>query len=684
MRLVNIPFVIITISTILGVILGYCIHLDTLIMLVCFGFLVVVLGIVWKRSKKIFYNGYSFQWIMVLVFITFGVVLVHIHDPKNYHDHYTHQLNTKNVEQELRSIQFHIKERLKPSRYYSKYIVSVHYIDEKATSGKLLLKIPKDSANTILDVGDMYTTVTHIKPTPKPLNPYQFDYANHLRKQSVFHEIILPKNRLILHPKKHRSIFRVADQLRKHINSILSQQHSFTTTQLSIINALLLGQRQDVDQDTFKAYRDAGAIHILAVSGLHIGILLLFLSFILKPLHLAGKWGKYISGILTIVFLWFFAIIAGLSPSVLRAVTMFSFITIGMYTQSKTSIYNSLFISIFLLLCYDPLSLFSVGFQLSYLAVFSIVYIQPLLAKQFSPHFYPLKKIWETFTVTVAAQIGILPVTLFYFHQFPFLFFVSNLLIIPFLGAILVCGILVILLASLDLLPHFMASLFGYGIDVMNYIVIWTSQQKSFLITNIPFSWRMLILLYFVIISLVLLLKSPTKRSVLRATISCIIIIGVMNYEKYIIADHEELIIFNNYRNTTIGVLKNRKLKIYSTAYISSKTQEFLFTNYLVQHHAILDTCFRQLKNTYEYKQYKILIIDSSSTYSIPKLHPDILLLSNSPKIHLERVLDSLQPKQVIADGSNYKSYINRWKESCKKQNIPFHQINKKGAFILR
>lgn len=681
MKLINIPFIVITISTLLGILIGYHLTIVPKIVVLTFLISICILGVSWKQSKKIFSKGYSFVIIMVVVFIIFGIALVKIHNPKNYSSHYSNHIDPKAQPYDI-GIQFYIKERLKPSFYYNKYIVSTKFVDDKAAHGKILLQVARDSSQNILDIGSTYTTFTTLKPIPRALNPYQFDYSKHLYTQYISHRIIVLPHQLIDNHKIEYSLGYLANQIRKTCTLKLSK-YDFDSTQLSIINALLLGQRQDISQDTFDDYRDAGAIHILAVSGLHVGIILLLLNFFLKPLDRYYKNGKIIKLTLTILSLWCFAIIAGLSPSVLRAVTMFSFLAIGMQIRSKTSIYNSLFISLFILICFNPLLLFSVGFQLSYLAVFAIAWIQPLLFKIYRPRFYLSKKLWETFTVTIAAQLGLLPLSLFYFHQFPLLFFISNLIIIPFLGGILGFGILVILLAYLNILPESIAALFGNCIDIMNTIIAWIADQESFVIKNIPFSTSIGIILYFIIILSTMMFKKYERRKFYWLGISIIILLSILIYEKHTASNLEELIVFHNQRNTTLGILENEQLRIYSKDTIAVKTQHFLFGNYLTKNQATLDTVMR-LKNIYQYKKQTIMVIDSTSIYHLKSFQPDIIILSGSPKIHLDRVIDSLHPKQVVADASNYKSYIDQWEISCIKQEIPFHRTDKKGAFILK
>lgn len=681
MKLINIPFIVITISTLLGILVGYHLTIVPEIVVLSFSVSIYVLGISWKRSKKIFSKGHSFIIIMIIVFIIFGIALVKIHNPKNYSGHYSNYINLKEQPYTI-GIQFYIKERLKPTSYYDKYVACIKLLDGKALHGKILLQVARDSSQNILDIGSTYTTFTALKPISRALNPHQFDYSKYLQTQYISHKIIVLPHQLIDNHKIEYSLGYIADQIRKTSTLKLSK-YNFNSTQLSIINALLLGQRQDISQDTFESYRDAGAIHILAVSGLHVGIILLLLNLILKPLNRYHKNGRIIKLILTILSLWCFAIIAGLSPSVLRAVTMFSFLAIGINIRSKVSIYNSLFISLFILICFNPLLLFSVGFQLSYLAVFAIAWIQPLVFKIYKPRLYLSKKLWEIFTVTIAAQLGLLPLTLLYFHQFPFLFFISNLIILPFLGGILGFGILVILLAYLNILPRSIAALFGNCIDIMNIIIGWIANQKSFVIKSIPFSTSMCIISYLTIILLVMMFKKYERRKLYGLGVSIITLFSILIYEKHITSNLQELIVFHNQRNTTLGILENQQFRIYSKDSITVKTQHFLFGNYLIKNRAALDTVI-QLKNVYQYKKQKIMVIDSTSIYAIKSFHPDIIILSNSPKIHLDRVIDSLHPKQIVADASNYKSYIDQWEISCKKQNISFHRTDKKGAFILK
>ena len=441
-----------------------------------------------------------------------------------------------------------------------------------------------------------------------------------------------------------------------------------------------MGQRQDISEEVYTSYTNAGAIHILAVSGLHVGIILLILSFIFKPLE-RFKHGKLIKTILLVSILWSFALIAGLSASVTRAVTMFSIVAIALNLKRPTNIYNTLAISMFVILLFKPLFIFDVGFQLSYLAVFAIVAIDPYLYGLWKPKLWIFDKLWHTFTITVSAQFGIIPVSLYYFHQFPGLFFVSNLVIIPFLGLILGLGILVILLAVLNILPQSGADVYGYIIGLMNNFVGWVSRQEAFLLKDISFSFLYVVVSYVFIIACLRLLFKKSYTNLKLCLIAILILQGAFIYSEYS-KPSNEFIVFHKSRYSLLGNITNNKIIVANDFDSIVKSKNKIINDYAVGND-INNIDEEAISTIYLLNDKSLLVIDSLGVYNMKSLKPDFVLLRQSPKINLNRLIDSLMPKQIIADGSNYKSYLERWEPICKKRKIPFHQTSKKGAFII-
>ncbi len=676
MQLLNFTIIKLTVCLIIGILLGYFFNANFIYILsICIGFLLLLVFdlIISKNTRK------KQSWVAITIYlatICVGFLTTTTHNESNFKNHYTKLYLKHNDSTQL--INFRVREVLKPGNFHNKYVIDILNIDSTKASGRSLLNIVKDSTTPLLKVDDILITKTQFKELIPPLNPHQFDYKAYLKKQHIYHQLFVSNTELhTLNNDKH-SLFGYASLLRETINEKL-QTYDFKPEELSIINALLLGQRQDISKEIYDSYTQAGAIHILAVSGLHVGIILLLLNILFKPIEYF-KHGLFFKTLLLILILWSFAVIAGLSASVVRAVSMFTVVAIALNLKRPTNVYNTLTISMFILLLWKPTFIFDVGFQLSYLAVFAIVAIQPMLDTLWKPKYKLVKFFWNIFTVTLAAQFGIIPISLYYFHQFPGLFFISNLAIIPFLGVILGLGIVVIGLSLVNLLPSFLASLYGAIITKMNQLVGWVAAQESFLFKNISFDFSHVLISYTIIIGFLIYLKTKTFKSVAFVLVIVIISQGVLIFSKKEMAENS-FIVFHKSRHSIIGHKTNQKLHLYSNINDSILQHDKTITNYKVGAH--IDTVtVDSIKNIYAFNHHKLLVIDSLGLYKTTTFKPSIILLQHSPKINLERLIERLQPELIISDGSNYKSYQERWKITCKEKNIPFHRTSKKGAFI--
>ena len=678
MRLLNFTIIKLTLFLVIGIISGHFFPVDFNISLFTTLSLFIILIALHIIINKSFKNSVWYGFFVFLLFTSLGILTVSGNNQRNFKNHYSNLID--NSADSIPTVTLRIREVLKPGNYYDKYIVDVLSIDNQQVNGKSLLNIKKDSLAASLNVDELFIAPIAFKELINPLNPNQFDYKNYLEKKYIYHQIFTTNEHLFEIENNGQTIFGIADKIRSHINSKLIK-YDFEADELAIINALLMGQRQDISKEVHNDYTNAGAIHILAVSGLHVGIVLLILTIIFKPIE-QFKHGKRIKMILIVCLLWCFAIIAGLSASVTRAVTMFSIVAIAMNLKRPTNIYNTLAISMFIILLFKPLFLFDVGFQLSYLAVISIVAIDPLLYKLWLPKLWIVDKLWHTLTISISAQFGIIPISLYYFHQFPSLFFISNLVIIPFLGIILGFGLIVIIGAVLGVLPKAVADLYGWIIHTMNQFVGWVSNQENFLIKDISFNILYVIASYLLIITFIRLLIQRSFKRLSLFLLSILLVQGAFLITQYMKPNHQ-FIVFHKSRYSLIGNTVNGKLEINHNVDIVSETSaNKIIKNYSIGNH--IDSIEKDsIKSLYMLKNQKLLVVDSMGIYNINSFRPEYILLRQSPKINLNRLIDSLQPKQIITDGSNYKSYIEHWKHICLERKIPFHNTNEKGAYLL-
>ena len=672
MRLFKFISIKLTFFLVLGILFGYFFSISIHLSIAITSLSILVLGILFYRQER--NDSIFFGITTMLTTICMGILAISLWQPKNRLDHYSHQ-----DFREAHTWHIKIQEVLKPTTFSDRYIAVTKNRNNKKASGKIILNLTTDTTEQKHSIDDELIIHAKLDDIRHPLNPYQFNYKDYLSDLGIYHQVQLKSNNYFPLKNTTSTLYGIAAAIGNKISSKLKQAN-FGTDELAIIQALLLGQRNDISEATYTNYKNAGAVHILAVSGLHIGIILLLLQFILQPLERLPN-GKILKLVTIVLLLWGFALLAGFSASVVRATTMFSFVAYALYLNRPSSTFNILALSMFaILLVINPMLIFQVGFQMSYAAVFAILWIYPLLQRFWFPKNSVVQKIWQLLSVSIAAQVGVLPISLFYFHQFPGLFFISNLLIVPFLGLILGLGILVILLALLNILPDFLVNIYDTLIRQMNQTIAWVAQQEAFLFQNISFDSVQLITAYGVLISLILVLtKSTYKRTM--TFLCCLLGFQLWTfYSVYNSQKKEQLFVAHQTKNSVLLHQKGNHLYTFSKNENSLKR---LTTDYAIAEHIDAITHL-SLKNSYVYGDKNLIIIDSLGVYSSAIAKSYHLLLTQSPKINLERLIDSLQPKYIIADGSNYRTYIKRWAASCKKRKLPFHYTGEKGAYYIK
>lgn len=677
MKVLDFPLVKITITFILGILVSYYCRPSLKISFLFLSFSIIIFCISFflsiRNKKTNTYFGISSYLLSFSVGI--GVLLFHTDtfDKSNY----TH---SKIAFEEPQFITFTLREKLKSNDYNDRYIGLVNSIANKDYSGRIIVNIQRDSLKNPLIIGNSIKVKTILQRTVSSKNPNQFDYAAYLANKQIYAQLYCKKSEIKISRTVTKDIWFYSGRLHAAILKNLESAH-FNKDEMNVALALILGQQQEISADIIKDYQYSGATHVLSVSGLHVGFIMLFIMFILKPIPNTRK-GSAIKLVSILISLAGFAVISGLSPSVLRSVVMFSFVAAGNHLRRSGNIYHTLLVSILLILLFEPYFLFDVGFQLSYLALFFIVWLQPELDKIWKPKNKFIVYIWNALTVSFAAQIGTLPLCLYYFHQFPGLFFITNIIILPVLSFIMIAGIIVMLFAVFKSPPEILVYIFEKSIFILNLLIHYVASFESFVIQGISFNFYYLITLYLVIISATIWSKKPTYNKLIMVFTSIVLFQSALIYTKREISNQQELIVYNVKKNTLISKRNGQNITLFASDTVSDKsTKSNIFNSYLVGNFGVLNKS-QELKNVLFFNGRRISIIDSTGIYE-DRITPDILILSQSPKINLDRVLAKLHPKIIIADGSNSYALQKIWKTSCEKKNIPFHATAEKGFYRL-
>ena len=325
-----------------------------------------------------------------------------------------------------------------------------------STAGKQKVILRTDTA-TVFETGQLLWVLGSPNRVKAPQNPGAFNYRRFLQNRQILYQQYCTSREMIVSGSTNPSFWiRFINNLQQYVASAIDKYVEQQEVH-ALSKAFLLGTRNELPVELEQTYAASGTMHILAVSGLHVGILYLLLAFTGSYLF-RGNYGKVINLVVVLTGLWCYAGITGFSPSVSRAATMFSIIATGNQLNRSANVYNSLAVSAFLFLCINPFLITQIGFQLSYLAVLSIVFWQPRLDSMLTFRHRLPRKIWQLITVSLAAQLGTGLLSIYYFNQFPLYFLLANLVAVPAAFCMLCLNGLLIFTSPLPFLARVVAN----------------------------------------------------------------------------------------------------------------------------------------------------------------------------------------------------------------------------------
>jgi competence protein ComEC len=560
----------------------------------------------------------------------------------------------------------------------------------KHSTGKVLLYFPIKDFQTSFNYGDVLLIDGSPEEVTPPGNPGEFDYKRFLTFRNIYHQNFVKRSRVIF--LKHdppNPLMDYAMQARLWANNVLHQYVTGEREQ-AIAAALVLGVTDGLDNELLNAYAATGAMHVLAVSGLHISIIYLIILWFLGPLN-KTKSGKWIVAIVSLIILWAYAFITGLSPSVLRAVTMFTFIAVARATSRNTNIYNTLAASCFCLLLFDPFLVMSVGFQLSYIAVIGIVYLQPMMYNLWEPRTWLADQTWKIICVSIAAQLATFALGLLYFHQFPNYFLLSNLLVIPVSFGVLILGLGLLAVSYVALAAKFVGLLLTLCIQLMNFCVVMVEWFPFSLIEGIYISTFQCWLLMLAIVFFILMIQRK-KFEYLYAACFFTMVFVVAQWTHYA-------------ANNQIDKITVYKVGGHGAIDLISRGQTFFITDSLL--HANADkirfhirpnrlicgvesistkvdaTLLREFADgkLIAWNGKTILLVTGKQFVLPTNIFADVVIVSNNAVRDLNVLKPVMGSGQLVLDGSNSFYYSEKILKQAALVNINAHSVLHNGAF---
>ena len=546
------------------------------------------------------------------------------------------------------------------------------------TSGKLIAYFEKSDKTKNLETGNVIVFAGILQEIQDPLNPHEFDYKAYLNLKNIFHSVYLKQSTWeIASQTKTISLFGFTQKIRKQLLDTY-RQSGLQRAEFAMVAALVLGYDDEIDKPLLNAYSHTGTLHVLSVSGLHVGIIYLLLGYMLSFLD-RNKKTSLIKVILIIFFLWFFVLLSGFSAAAVRAAFMFSLIAFGkkFYEQVETA--NIVLVSAFFSLCINPFWLADIGFQLSYIAVLGILYLYPYFFNLLSFSWGFAEKIWALCSVSIAAQLATLPITLYYFHQFPALFLISNLIMIPVSTFIMYGGMLVLLFSKLGFVAHILVWLTSFLIKVMNACALFFDRLPFCVIDHIHLSVINMILLYLVIIVVFISIEQRSYKLLMSSLGIVVVMLLISIGFDLSIKEHKQLVIYQSDQTSVLSVFSGNVYTQFSDTVPDDRLAGTLRENKIYE-----DVVFensKQLSTTSliiaDHK--KILFAKDISLLNQTFIHavkPDYIWISS-------RSLYKTKIPEFLCGQNNMVVSGKIWSRKNSACRTNFYQTAKQGAFVL-
>jgi len=560
----------------------------------------------------------------------------------------------------------------------------VHNDSLKPCSTKAMLYLAKDEKSKKLVYGDRLICYTRLSEPSSPKNPHEFNYKNYLFRKGIHLQAYLNAEVWDTMGKQEGfSIFRIANLMRNKFLDIFAAAN-MDTDELGVISAILLGCDDKLDSNLVQSYASTGVSHILCVSGMHVGIIYMILSFLLKFLD-RNKRQRIVRSLILVSAIWLYACITGLFPSVMRAATMFTFVALAGMIGRNTNSYNSLLASLVFLLLLNPLLLFQVGFQFSYLAVFGIVWIQKPLKSLYDARTKVGNYVWDIISVSLAAQLLVSPLSLLYFHQFPNYFLLTNVAIISLAPFVVGGGIAVLLSSLWEFAYHWVSLALIYLIKIMNWIIVHIEAFPYSVTANIQISAGQVLLLYGVILTVFYAFLYKNKTA-LFLSIFFAISLSVTGIYKHNQTNSQKLLLFYHTKSgCIIDCIDGKTSALFGDSTAVSDAEIY---NYNIKNNHI----FHQIRNVETFQNQRFISFHGKTVFTLSeplypqrtndKLNIDYLIIAHK-NCSLEAIKDLFDFRLLIFDSKLpfYKS--KQLKEFCQKENIPFHDLREDGAVCV-
>ncbi len=658
--------------------------------------LVLLATIIWLSAKKLSPTARAYYSAFVHLFLlAFGYQLAFQQNSFHKTSHFRHVLSTENIG--IGTVQ-----NINKSGKFDRAVVQMEQIGTTSgqaqnTTGQVLLLIKTSADAKAINYGDRIAFKTKITPSSAPKNPNAFDYRHLLRIRGIYHQGFLESEDWErLDTDQSSPIMAKTFALREHLVAVL-RKHLPGDNEFAVGSAMLLGDKSALQDEIKNAYVGTGATHVMAVSGLHLGIIFLGLGTLLKLIRTRNRFFRFFKPAVMIAGIWGFALLTGASPSAMRAAVMFSFLIVGQSLVRFVNIYNTLAISAFALLCYNPYLLFETGFQLSYLAVIGIVFFQPKIYRLWIIDNKLGDYLWSLASVGLAAQLTTFPLSLFYFNQFPVYFWLSGLVVVPAAFLIICVGVLLFLAEAI--IPSgaiWVGKLLNGIIWLMNAIVFLIRQLPAGLIDGVWIGIGVFLLLYFCVIAISVAINTEKIKWVLYGFAALTLISASYAFTNIEQSQQQQIVLYHTSRNTLIDFVDGKQLISLHNSALSDKDKKYAaqrnrwaqgvdeIHDFIIEKNEAIELDnFKHQNNIIQFHGTNLAMVnDLPISNSKLDLDLDYIVIYGNPNLSIQQLQTYFNFKSVWFASSNSRLKTKAWEDECIGLNISFQTVGTEGAIV--
>ena len=682
------PFLRLLLPLIAGIVLQWYTGAPAIFL---YGVLAISVGTLLLFNARTAYLQFRMAWVngvlIHLLFTALGMLLIWHADIRHRNTWIKHHYQATDAVRVL------LKEPLSEKANSYKAVAAALQIQRADTAftveGNIILYFDKKLPLSSLQPGTVIVLKKPLQPIKNTGNPAAFNFERYAAFQDIYQQVYLQgADFVVLTGMEERSLsvflYTMRDKLLNVLTGFIPGKK-----EAGMAEALLLGFKDDLDKELLQRYANTGVVHVIAISGMHLGLIYWLLAMVTSPLKKKPAL-RWLVPVLIISLLWLFALLTGGGPSILRSAVMFTCIVIAENSGRKTYIYNSLAAAAFVLLCINPFWLWDAGFQLSFGAVLSIVIFMKPIYNWFYFTNPMVDGIWKLSAVTMAAQVLTTPVSMFHFHQFPIYFLFTNLLAVPLSSLIVLLEIGLCCFSGLPAIAHPAGQLIHWLIESMNQFIGYMEQLPFSVWSGMQITVLQALLLYAVIAALSSWLMRKNKTALLAA-LTCLLAFFVLRSQSFISANNQQLfIVYNIPKKQAVHFIKGRSAAFMGDNHLPQDSilmeRQLLPARilYRLQEEA-KDLLLAGSGPLYVFDTKRIVLIDCN--YEFPgqqqRVQADLIILSKNAPVTLASLAHVFTCTQIIADASNNAAKVHKWKEEAAKLGLHCFSVVDNGAFVM-